>query len=488
MVTQPHPDKQTSMEEKESQSFDLKWATVQIQEVVEIDHRLDASVHGIEARKLRKDLQRCKWEVVRFERFIEKAFYGGRTKRNYFDENDKNSVGFLGSAEMLSVQPKPVKFLLREDGTAQFSVKQGQVLLSRSGTIGNVSYVNNSLAKYFVSEHAIRISCKEYPGYVYSFLKSKTGRIIVQSNEFGAVISQIEPEQLKHIPIPNPPPILKQKIHDLIEESFKLRDRSNDLMDEAQALLNEALQLPAIQQFQELTEQFDKTAEVLSFSVSVSNLNNRLDSSYHIPIVTVMADHFKETAKEIVTIGDSRISQSVILPSHFKRIYVNEGKGTVLIGGKHLYSLDPTDKKHLATHLYSKKLIDDMLLAENTIIVSAKGTPGKVVITPSHWNGWLISSNLIKIVPASDEVAGFLYCFLSSAFGELLIRRQIYGAVVDIIEPAHVKSVIVPFLKDERSQTEINDKVLEANRKRTEAHELEQEALTVLDERVIYAR
>ena len=42
-------------------------------------------------------------------------------------------------------------------------------------------------------------------------------------------------------------------------------------------------------------------------------------------------------------------------------------------------------------------------------------------------------------------------------------------------------------LRDENIQQEINNKVLTANKKRTEAYDLEQEALTVLDEQVIYA-
>ena len=47
---------------------------------------------------------------------------------------------------------------------------------------------------------------------------------------------------------------------------------------------------------------------------------------------------------------------------------------------------------------------------------------------------------------------------------------------------------MVPFLRDEKIQQEINDTVLETNRKRTEAYNLEQEALRVLDEKVPYAR
>ena len=466
----------------------IKWTSVNIQEVIDSDFRLKAGTYGIEARQVRKDLEQGKWNIVHLNAFIKDAFYGGRSKRIYIDKSNENAVGFLGSSEMLSIHPKPVKFLLKTDKTDKFALKKGQILLSRSGTIGNVNYVNSTLENYFVSEHAIRIICKEYPGYIYTFLKSKEGRVLVKSNMFGAVISQLEPEHLNQIPIPNPPPTLKQEIHDLIEESFKLRDESNELMDTAQTLLKTALQLPSIEALQERAEQFDKMASVLNYSMPSSEVIDRLDGSYYVPIVKAIEKHIAKTAREVVKVGDARISQSVILPSHFKRIYVNEGEGTVLIGGKHIDSLDPADKKYLAAKQYQTKLKNDMLLAENMLIVSAKGTPGKVVIVPSHWQGWFISSNLIKIVPISEEVAGFLYCFLASPYGQTLIKRQIYGAVVDIIEPIHVESIMVPFLRDEKIQREINDTVLEANRKRTEAYNLEQEALRVLDEKVIYAR
>ena len=311
---------------------------------------------------------------------------------------------------------------------------------------------------------------------------------MINTSNYGAVVKHIEPKHLNAVPIPNPPPILKQEIHNLIEESFKLRDESNELLDAAQILLKEALELPSIEVLHEQAKQFDETADILNYSVPSSEVLDRLDGSYYVPIVNVIKQHIVKTAKEVMRVGDSRISQSVVLPGHFKRIYVNEGEGTVLIGGKHLGSLDPADKKYLAAKQYKAKLKNDMFLSENMIIVTAKGTAGKVVIVPSHWQGWFISSNLIKIVPVSKEIAGFLYCFLASPYGEVLLKRQIYGAVVDIFEPIHVSSIIVPFLKDERIQNEINDTVLEANRKRTEAYNLEQEALRVLDEKVIYAR
>ena len=489
MVTQPLRSSQLLKIQEEDKSPPFKWTSVSIQEVDEKGYRLEASVYGIEGRQARRDLGKCRWPVVNLaDEFIENAFYGSRAKRLYIDKSNKNAVGFLGSAEMLSVQPKPVKFLLRKDGIGKFSVEKGQVLLSRSGTIGNVTYVSSTLEKYFISEHAIRISCYGYPGYIYAFLKSKIGRIFVKSNTFGAVINQIEPEHLNNIPIPNPPPILKQQIHNLIEGSFRLRDESNGLMDEAQALLKEALQLPDIEKLQEKTKQFDKKAGVVNYSVPLKNLDNRLDGSYYEPIVKTIEQHLGKMAKKVTTIGDSRISQAVILPGRFKRIYVEEGSGIVFFGGKQIYELDPSNKKYLSLKHHGERIKNQLTLQENMIMITCSGTIGKVTIVPKHWEGWTVNQHIIRVVPASNEIAGYLYAWLSSDYAYPLINRFTYGAVVDEIDDKQVSQITIPLLNDLCVQKQINIKVLDANKKRAKAYELEQEALNILDEKVIFAQ
>lgn len=72
------------------------------------------------------------------------------------------------------------------------------------------------------------------------------------TNNYGAVVSHIEPEHPNTIPIPDPPVHLKQCIHNHIMESFQLRDQSNERMDEAQSRLQAALQLPAIAAFRSM--------------------------------------------------------------------------------------------------------------------------------------------------------------------------------------------------------------------------------------------
>ena len=69
-----------------------------------------------------------------------------------------------------------------------------------------------------------------------------------------------------------------------------------------------------------------------------------------------------------------------------------------------------------------------------------------------------------------------------------LIQRFTYGGVVDAIEPWHIQQVQIPLLKNKEIQARINELALQANQKRYEAYLLEQRALKVMDDEVIYAK
>lgn len=467
----------------------VKWCAVALSDVVARGKRLEASVFDVEAKQAYMLLTHGKYPAVNLiskNGPVEKAYYGGRLKRHYVDETEPGAVGFLGSSEMLDCKPEPVKFMLNDVKTADVRVKQGVVLISRSGTIGNVTYVGNTLSKFFVSEHAIRIECKDFPGYVYAFLKTKIGKLIVCSTQYGAVIQEIEPEHLATVPIPDAPTMLKKKIHDLIVRSYELRDESNDLIDQATALLISELKLPDIDAFDVCL--YKKAAPVDTFSVRLSKMSGRLDASYHVPIVDAIIEHLKRYAEEVTTVGDPRISREVILPGRFKRVYVDEGYGRVFIGGKQLYELDPTNKKYLSNVHHGDRISRQLELHENMTLITCSGTIGKVALVGKHWENWTANQHIIRILPAGEDIAGYLNIFLASDYGKVLITRFTYGSVVDEIDDNHVRQIAIPLLKNHTIQKKINDLALEANEKRYQAYLLEQEALQIMDKDVIYAK
>lgn len=467
----------------------VKWCAVSLSEIIERGMRLEASVYDVEAKQAYMRIKNGLYPAVDLigpNSPVKKAHYGGRLKRNYVEKNEETTVGFIGSSEMLDVSPQPVKFMIDDDRVSELHVKRGTVLISRSGTIGNMSFVNETLEKFLISEHAMRLECNNFPGYVYAYLKTKTGQALIRSNIYGSVIQQIEPEHLASIPIPNAPNEIKAKIDSMIVESYALRDESNHLINEATNLLIDELQLPAINEFD--VDYFKKDAPVKTFSVKLSDMDYRLDASYHVPIVDAIIDHLNKHAEEVITVDDNRISKNIILPGRFKRVYVGEGEGRVFIGGKQLHELDPSNKKYLSLSQHGERIEKQLELHENMTLITCSGTIGKVALVGRHWEKWAANQHIIRIVPASENIAGYLNIFLASEYGYHLITRYTYGAVIDEIDATHVSNIPIPLLKNHDIQKRINDLALEANQKRYEAYKLEQKALEIMDREVIYAK
>jgi len=463
--------------------------SVNIQEVVDTGYRLEASVYVSESRQAKQDLEQCRWPLRNLsgEDGLVNLYRYPQFKNIYVE---KSNFPYFQPAQINELAPKPMYYLspsLRTE-IEVFRVKKGQVLMTCSGTIGNCTYVRDTLNNLIFSTDLIRIDPDVHNGFIYAFLKSKTGQALITSSNYGAVIQHINPEHLYDLPVPNPPINLKQEIHNLIEESFRLRDESNELMEGAQVLLKTALQLPEIHELWDQAGQFDRSSGVINYSVPSTEVIDRLDASYYVPVVKAIEQRIAETASEILKVEDSRITQSLFLPGRFKRVYVEEGNGIVFFTGKNISELDPSEKKYLSFSQHNELIRNELIIKEGMILITRSGTLGKTTFVPQHWDGWAITDDIIRLVSANSKISGYLYTWLSSDYARELIRRFAYGAVIRHLEKEHIFEVCVPLLSDQDTQQEINDMVLEANRKRTEAYNLEQEALRMLDEKVIYAR
>ena len=466
----------------------VKWCSVSLSDVVSRGKRLEASVFDVEAKQARQIIQSGKYPLttVGGQNGLTTSHTCARFKRIWVEKSD---MPIYQPSTIVDVKPSPDGYIskLTQTNIDALKVHRGQVLMTCSGTIGKVSYVSNTLDNKIFSHDLLRIDCKEAvdQGYIYTYLKSTLGNKILLTNSYGAVITHIEPEHLATVPIPDAPREIKERIHNLIVRSYELRDESNDLIDQATQLLIDELHLPDIHDFD--VKDYKKDAPVETYSVKLSDLNGRADASYHVPIVDAIVEHLKKYADEVTTIGDPRISNAVLLPPRFARVYVDEGYGRVLIGGKQLYELDPSSKKYLSNTKH-KKLLDQLEVYQNTVLITRSGTIGKVAFVPKHWEHWIPSDHIIRVVPANDAIAGYLYIFLCSDYGYELITRYTYGSVVDEIDDNHVRQIAIPLLKNKEVQKQINDLALEANEKRYEAYKLEQQALRIMDNEVIYAK
>lgn len=481
----------TSKAEIEIRETPVKWCSVSLSEMVERGKRLEASFFDVEAKQAHDLVKGNKYGcnvLLGDGGIIDTAYYPGRFKRIYCDRG--NGVPFYLPSQMTDIYPKADKYIskLTKCDIDELKLKERTLLLTRSGTIGNISLVSKTISGTVFSDDVIRVSFKnDYDlGYAYTYLKSKIGNTILQTNGYGSVITHLEPEHLSETLIPNAPKEIREKIHTLIMQSYDLRDESNVLIDQAQALLVKELNLPPISEIK--VDALDESKDVQTFSVKLSKMAGRADASYHVPIVKAIVDILKKNAAEVTTVGDKRISKSIILAGVFKRTYVEEEYGYPFLGGKEITQLNPKTEKFLSKKIHKARYEKELKVTEATILVTDRGTIGTVALVPKHWNDYAVSQNVLKVVPASVDIAGYIYIFFNSEYGKILLKRQIYGSVVDMIDNHSLEMVEFPLLKDKDIQKKINDLALEANEKRYQAYLLEQEALKVLDEEVIYAK
>jgi type I restriction enzyme S subunit len=115
---------------------------------------------------------------------------------------------------------------------------------SLGGTFGKTSFVYNNFEKYAASQHILRVIANEDlidSGYLYAFLSSEYGYECITRYRWGALIDEIDDEDMSKLLIPLPSDKQQKQIGDLVRQAYDLRAEAIRLEDEAQTLLTQAL-------------------------------------------------------------------------------------------------------------------------------------------------------------------------------------------------------------------------------------------------------
>lgn len=169
--------------------------------------------------------------------YAKSIFVGGRGKRLYTD----NGVPFLSSSDMMLFNPKRdcKKVSKKTPGLNNMLVSKYDILISRSGTVGNTVLVGDDLADTVISEHALRLvidSDKISPKYVFCFLKTKYGKKCMEASSFGSVIITLNEDLIGNIELP----VLDDSHQEIINDKVELYLQK---VDEATLKENQAIDL-----------------------------------------------------------------------------------------------------------------------------------------------------------------------------------------------------------------------------------------------------
>jgi type I restriction enzyme, S subunit len=452
--------------------------TIKLSEVLDAGERLEASAFSIEAHNAVTALENSGLQLIPLYGeggLCQEAHNAFRFKRIYVEP--EQGVPFLSSSEIISLRPRIENYLSRKytKNLNRLLIQKWDVLISCSGTIGNISLASERFAGKALSQHAIRLRANEadIAGYITAFLRSRYGRPQLTQATYGSVIVHIEPEHLERVLIPDLPPIRRIAIGRLMCKAGELRDEANRLLDEADRLLHERLNLPYLKSIAP-----NSNGSAIA-KIKASQLMGRLEGSFHDPMAIAAEKQLAELSVEVTTVGDSRITKEVRPITKFrKRTYVEKG-GIPLLSSKQLFQIDPIDVKGLAKGAHTKDL-PEIQLEENMIAVTRSGTIGRVQIIPKYMAAWAASEHATRFLASEDINAGYLYAWLASDYGYCLITRHSYGSVILEVDKEMFASVPIP-LPDTAIRDEIGNLVLKANQLRDEAWRNEQDAITKLE-------
>jgi type I restriction enzyme S subunit len=452
--------------------------TIKLSEVFAAGVRLEASAFSIEAHNAVTALTNSGLPLIPLygkEGLCQEAHNAFRFKRVYVDT--EYGIPFLSSSDIISLRPRIENYLSRKYtlNLSKLLIQKWDILISCSGTVGNISLACETLAGKALSQHAIRLRATDpdLAGFITAFLRSRYGRPQLTQSTYGSVIVHIEPKHLERVLIPDLPPIRRIEIGRLMCKAGELRDEANHLLDEADRLLHERLNLPYLKDIA------PRGSASFTTTIKASQLMGRLEGSFHNPEAIAAEKQLAKLPVEITKIGDRRVTKEVRAITKFReRTYVEKG-GIPMLSSKQIFQIDPIDVKRLAKGAHTKDL-PEIQLEENMIAVTRSGTIGKVQIIPKYMAAWTASEDATRILASDDINAGYLYAWLASDSGYCLMTRCSYGSVILEVDQEMFSSVHIP-LPELSIRNEIGDLVLKANQLRDKAWRNEQEAISKLE-------
>ena len=438
--------------------------------VNEGEKRLDAGFYAQDVIKARVLLEKVS-EKVKIEKLIDLAdemfMPALKITIPFYDEGEE----YLTQSEVEFFLPKARKRVNvnKIENVDRWKVKSGYLLISQSGTIGRITIATKYLERFIISPNPIRVIINEsLRGYIYAFLSSWIGQALIKSPQYGITVKHILPHQLYDIPIPRIPD-LEEEINQKILQAHKLREEAQELLLKAEEMIYSELGLPKIDE--DDVEYFGGEIGKLvkAFEVKASELEYRLDASYHLPIIKQIEKHLSEIDWEVQPLNDKL--KSIFIPPRFKRPFVkSQNDGIRYIRPSDLPMIKYFEPKYLAKTF---KNCDLYRLNEGDILVVTDGTIGQVSIVTSFISGWYGSNNFARVVPTDDLNRGYLLVYLLSSYGQYQLKREIFGGVIDHLTENHIRQIKIPIPNNE-IQDKIGSLVIEAYNKKDRANQIEE--------------
>lgn len=333
-----------------------------------------------------------------------------------------------------------------------------EIIINKIGSAGKVYLMPelNIPTTLGMNQFMIRVNKKSNEEYIYSFLNSKYGRLLIERKISGAVPPSIDKESVRSIRIPKFDK-LEYIIQQIVQESYKLKSLSKRLYREAkEELINSISTI----NYKDNYSNVNIKTKSESFDVS-----GRIDAEYY----QLKYDKLFENLKLMNTdkLGKLVIKKKSIEPG--TEYYRSEGVPFVRVS-------DLFEDKITEPSIFLDKAdinnIENLYPEKDTILLSKDGSVGIAFKLKEDIK--MITSGAIlhlKVIDKQKVLPEYLTLVLNSDIVKLQAERDSNGAIIQHWKPSEIDNVVIPIL-DFNIQKKIAEHVNKSFELKTKSKEL----------------
>ncbi len=385
---------------------------------------------------------------------------------------------YLSATQVFDVRPVSRRFLSVEkiSDSAALEVKGGQILITRSGTVGRATIATIAHSDHIISDDLLRVEARDasWWGWIYAYLRAPTARGMMKAAQYGHIIKHLETHHLQALPIIKLRQDLRAPFNDRVAAILTARDRAHQLVLKSEEELLRAVGKPA-----------GDENMVTGFTTRASSMfgrGRRLEGNFHNPQARAAEAAIRAASPRIELLND--LVERVFVPGRFKHVYGDEG--IPYLDSAQILEVAPDVDKRVLSLKGEKKA--GYLIDAGTLLVPCSGQlhgiVGSVVLATEWHENKVLTNHILRIVPKKKPSIriGYLQSVLSHpTLGRPRILRGAFGSSVPEIGPEDIKSLTVPRF-DMKIENAIADAMEEAANLRAQADEMEEQLASEAEE------
>ena len=449
----------------------MKTGVTSTKHLASMSFRIDPSLHLSEGLKVREKLSKSPYGLLTINDVSEKVFLGNIFSRVFVKDKEHGKT-YLAASDTVLANIETGRFLsyAQANKLKHLWLKKDWILVTCSGTLGNVTYTNSTFEDKIATHDLIRIVPNDnhiLKGVVYAFLAGRYGYYQITQSQFGGVVKHTNDKAVGAITIPKFPKNFQKQVDDLIQKSARLREEATYLLEEAQLIIESRFEGQRIKK---------------SGSINIANISSdamsRIDASYHFSDSTAFEGIIGKGAFKKLR----DLCSDIFGGGRAKRYYTeNKEKGVPFLSNTDLGRANP-----LRTCKYSlrnKGFDEGSVLKHGMIVTGRVGAIGQTQYIGKSYEEMQImgSDNVIRIVPSQNS--GYLFAYLSSKIGNSMFWKYATGGVQPFISSSMVGNILVP-IYDNAIIEKCNQLVELYSEKRELSNILENTAISMIEQEI----